>query len=136
ARTLLSANSMQLGRQAYSNERLCDQVGLLSSDPQHQPTEARTGVSEPHDQAWDIDELFALVKQAYPYRNLSRELFDSIMEMLSEGIASRRGRYGAYLHHDRVNRKVRARRGARLAAITSGGAIPETALFTVVAEPE
>ena len=56
--------------------------------------------------------------------------------MLSEGIASRRGRYGAYLHHDRINRKLRARRGARLAAITSGGAIPDTALFTVVAEPE
>jgi ATP-dependent Lhr-like helicase len=56
--------------------------------------------------------------------------------MLSEGIAARRGRYGAYLHHDRVNRRLRARRGARLAAITSGGAIPETALFTVVAEPE
>ena len=56
--------------------------------------------------------------------------------MLSEGIASRRGRYGAYIHHDRVNRKLRPRRGSRLAAITSGGAIPETALFTVVAEPE
>jgi ATP-dependent Lhr-like helicase len=88
------------------------------------------------DPGWDEDELFALVKRAYPYRNLSRELFDSIVEMLSEGIAARRGRYGAYLHHDRVNRKLRARRGARLAAITSGGAIPETALFTVVAEPE
>src|SRR5205085_6579209 len=81
-------------------------------------------------------DLFALVKRAYAYRDLSRELFDSIIEMLSEGIAARRGRYGAYLHHDRVNRKLRARRGARLAAITSGGAIPETALFTVVAEPE
>ena len=56
--------------------------------------------------------------------------------MLSEGIAARRGRYGAYIHRDRINRKLRARRGARLAAITSGGAIPETALFTVVAEPE
>src|SRR5262249_58152923 len=56
--------------------------------------------------------------------------------MLSEGIAARRGRYGAYLHHDRVNRKLRTRRGARLAAITSGGAIPETALFTVVAQPD
>ncbi len=56
--------------------------------------------------------------------------------MLSEGIASQRGRYGAYLHHDRINRKLRARRGARLAAITSGGAIPDNALFTVVAEPE
>ena len=56
--------------------------------------------------------------------------------MLSEGIASQRGRYGAYLHHDRINRKLRARRGARLAAITSGGAIPDNALFTVVAEPD
>src|SRR5947208_9642421 len=91
---------------------------------------------EPSDSGWDEDELFGLIKRAYPYRNLSRELFNSILEMLSEGIAARRGRYGAYLHHDRVNRKLRARRGARLAAITSGGAIPETALFTVVAEPE
>ncbi len=85
---------------------------------------------------WDEDELFALAKRAYPYRNLTRELFDSVLGMLSEGIASRRGRYGAYIHRDRVNRRLRPRRGARLAAITSGGAIPETALFTVVAEPE
>jgi ATP-dependent Lhr-like helicase len=85
---------------------------------------------------WDEDELFALVTRAYSYRNLSRETYNSILEMLSEGIASRRGRYGAYIHHDRVNRKLRPRRGSRLAAITSGGAIPETALFTVVAEPD
>ena len=85
---------------------------------------------------WDEDELFSLVTRAYPYRELSRELFDSIVAMLSEGISARRGRYGAYLHHDLVHRQLRARRGARLAAITSGGAIPETALFTVVAEPE
>ena len=98
------------------------------------------GTSQPEvqssDPGWSEDDLFSLVTRAYPYRRLSRELFDSIIEMLSEGIAARRGRYGAYLHHDRVNRKLRARRGARLAAITSGGAIPETALFTVVAEPE
>ncbi len=85
---------------------------------------------------WDEDELFALVTRAYPYRHLSRETYNSILEMLSEGIASRRGRYGAYIHHDRVNRRLRPRRGSRLAAITSGGAIPETALFTVVAEPD
>ena len=85
---------------------------------------------------WDEDELFALIRRAYPYRNLSRQTYDAILEMLAEGIAARRGRYGAYLHRDRVNRRLRARRGARLAAITSGGAIPETALFTVVAEPE
>jgi ATP-dependent helicase Lhr and Lhr-like helicase len=85
---------------------------------------------------WDEDELFALVKRAYPYRNLARATFDAVLAMLSEGIASQRGRYGAYLHHDRINHKLRARRGARLAAITSGGAIPDNALFTVVAEPD
>jgi ATP-dependent Lhr-like helicase len=91
---------------------------------------------EEDDSGWDEDELFALVKRAYPYSNLSRESYDAILEMLAEGIAARRGRYGAYLHRDRVNRKLRARRGSRLAAITSGGAIPETALFTVVAQPD
>jgi len=85
---------------------------------------------------WDEEELFHLVKRTYPYRDLSRETYDAILEMLSEGIAARRGRYGAYLHRDRVNHRLRARRGSRLAAITSGGAIPETALFTMVAEPE
>jgi len=85
---------------------------------------------------WDENEMFALARRAYPYRNLMREIFDDVLEMLSEGIAARRGRYGAYLHRDRVNRKLRARRGARLAAITSGGAIPETALYAVVAEPD
>jgi ATP-dependent helicase Lhr and Lhr-like helicase len=92
--------------------------------------------SPPANDGWDEDELFTLVTRAYPYRNVSRETYNSILEMLSEGIASRRGRYGAYIHHDRVNRKLRPRRGSRLAAITSGGAIPETALFTVVAEPD
>jgi ATP-dependent Lhr-like helicase len=87
-------------------------------------------------EGWDEDELFSLVKQAYPYRNLTREAFDDVVEMLSEGIAAQRGRYGAYLHHDRINRRLRARRGARIAAITSGGAIPDNALFTVVAEPD
>ncbi len=110
-----------------------------ASRPRHEELEASsrpnlttTSTSE----SWDEDKLFALVKRAYPYRNLSRESFDAVVEMLSEGIASQRGRYGAYLHHDRINRKLRARRGARLAAITSGGAIPDNALFTVVAEPD
>jgi len=85
---------------------------------------------------WDEDAMFALARRAYPYRSLKRETFDAILEMLSEGIAARRGRYGAYVHRDRVNGKLRARRGARLAAITSGGAIPDNSLYTVVAEPD
>ncbi len=112
---------------------------VATKEPLLEPSSTRAGVPAPHElpeAGWDEDELFSLVRKAYPYRNLSREIFDSILEMLAEGIAARRGRYGAYLHRDRVNRKLRARRGARLAAITSGGAIPETALFTVVLEPE
>jgi len=85
---------------------------------------------------WGEDDLYGLLRRAYPYRHLSRETYHAILEMLSEGIAARRGRYGAYLHRDRVNGKLRGRRGSRLAAITSGGAIPDTALYTVVAEPE
>src|SRR3954452_4942890 len=85
---------------------------------------------------WDEDEMFALARRAYPYRDLKRETFDSILDMLSEGIAARRGRYGAYVHRDKVNGKLRARRGARLAAITSGGAIPDNSLYNVVAEPD
>jgi ATP-dependent Lhr-like helicase len=85
---------------------------------------------------WGEVDLFHLIRRAYPYRNLTPETYDSILEMLAEGIAARRGRYGAYLHRDRVNGKLRARRGSRLAAITSGGAIPDNALYTVVAEPE
>jgi ATP-dependent Lhr-like helicase len=96
---------------------------------------AREGAGADSD-GWDEDELFALVRRAYPYRGLTRDTFDSILEMLSEGIAARRGRYGAYVHRDRVNGKLRARRGARLAAITSGGAIPDNSLYTVVAEPD
>lgn len=85
---------------------------------------------------WKEDDLFALVRHAFPYRNLARSDFDTILEMLSSGMGTARGRYGAYLHRDRVNGWVRGRRGSRLAAITSGGAIPDNALYTVVAEPD
>jgi len=85
---------------------------------------------------WQEDDLYALVRRAYPYRNLARKDFDEIIEMLSNGIAARRGRYGAYLHRDQVNHRLHGRRGARLSAITSGGAIPDNALYTVIAEPE
>jgi ATP-dependent Lhr-like helicase len=85
---------------------------------------------------WAVDELFDLFRSAYPYRNLARDDFDAVLEMLSEGIATSRGRGGALLHYDRVNGRVKGRRGARLAAITSGGAIPENANYAVIAEPD
>jgi ATP-dependent Lhr-like helicase len=82
-----------------------------------------------------VEELFALVRGAYPFRDLARADFDGVLELLAEGVATRRGRRSAHLHHDRVNGRVRARRGARLVAITSGGAIPDTADYEVVEEP-
>jgi ATP-dependent Lhr-like helicase len=81
------------------------------------------------------DELFSLIRCAAPYRDLTRRDFDAVIEMLSEGIASSRGRSSAHLHRDQVNHRVRGRRGARLAAITSGGAIPDTSQYQVIAEP-
>jgi ATP-dependent helicase Lhr and Lhr-like helicase len=125
----------------------CASVGKAAA-PGHSPLRGRVALAtagedagatvagSASDDGWDEDEMFALVRRAYPYRNLKRATFDSILEMLSEGIASRRGRYGAYVHRDRVNKKLRARRGARLAAITSGGAIPDNSLYTVVAQPD
>ena len=84
---------------------------------------------------WTEDALFEMVRAAYPFRNLTRETFDAVVRMLSEGFATRRGRRGAYLHHDAVNARLRARRGARLSAITSGGAIPDTSDYRVILEP-
>ncbi len=81
------------------------------------------------------EELFALARRAWPFRNLEREEFDEILEMLSTGFSTRRGRRGAYLHHDAVNGRLRARKGARLTAMTSGGAIPDTADYQVILEP-
>ncbi len=88
------------------------------------------------DPGWDEDELFALVRARIRIAIFHARPMKRFSKCFPKALPSRRGRYGAYLHRDRVNRKLRARRGSRLAAITSGGAIPETALFTVVAEPE
>ena len=84
---------------------------------------------------WTETELFQMIRRAYPYRKLEREQFDGVVRMLAEGFATKRGRRSTYLHHDAVNQRLRGRRGARLAAITSGGAIPDTADYAVVLEP-
>jgi ATP-dependent Lhr-like helicase len=85
---------------------------------------------------WAEGELYELCRRACPYRELKREDYDAIVEMLSEGIAPQRGRYGAYLHHDRVNGRLKARKSARLTAITCGGAIPEVADYRVVIDDD
>jgi ATP-dependent Lhr-like helicase len=84
----------------------------------------------------DLDELFILVRGAYPYRDIERAALDDVVRMLAEGFTTRRGRRGALIHYDAVNRKLRGRRGARLIALTSGGTIPDTADYTVLLEPQ
>ena len=93
-------------------------------------------VAEVAAREWDVDELFALLQGAYPYRDLRRAELDELVRMLADGFTTRRGRRGALIHYDAVNGKVRARRGARLIAITSGGTIPDTADYTVLLEPQ
>jgi len=85
---------------------------------------------------WGEDDLFELVRRAAPYAGLERATFDEVVELVSWGIQTGRGRRGAHLHRDGVNGRLRARRGARLAALTSGGAIPETGDYRVVLDPD
>jgi len=93
-------------------------------------------VAESAAEPWAEGELLGLARQAAPFRDLTAEDFEDITDLLAEGIRTGRGRRAYYLHRDRVNGTVKGRRGARLAALTSGGAIPELGDFRVVAEPD
>ncbi len=86
-------------------------------------------------QDWDENEFFELVRSAWPYRNLTRVEFDQVVTMLAEGFSTKRGRRSALIHHDSINHRLRGRRGARLTALTSGGAIPDNADYRVILEP-
>ncbi|HYE38032.1 DEAD/DEAH box helicase [Methylocaldum sp.] len=84
---------------------------------------------------WSEDELYRTVCRAFPYDELSRQEFDEVVKMLAEGFSTRRGPRGAYLHRDGIHKRLRARRGARLTAVTCGGAIPDNAEYRVILEP-
>ena len=85
---------------------------------------------------WETAALYSVLRRAYPYRNLTRQRFDELIHLLANGIESSRGRYGAYLLHDTIHHQLHPRRGARMIAISNGGAIPDTALFSVILQPE
>ena len=85
---------------------------------------------------WPEHKLFDLMRGAWPYRALTRDEFDAVLHMLSEGFTTKRGRRAALIHHDAVNHRVRGRRGSRLLALTSGGAIPDSGDYRVVLEPQ
>ena len=85
---------------------------------------------------WDEEELYELMRHAWPYRELTREDYGQVLQMLAEGFSTRRGRKRALIHRDAVNRKLRPRDGLRLTAVTSGGTIPDTADYAVVLSPQ
>ncbi len=93
-------------------------------------------VAECSAEDWDEEALFALARHSAPFAELSREGFEEVLDLVSDGVATGRGRQGAYLHRDRVQHRLHGRRGARLAALTSGGAIPESGDYRVLAEPD
>jgi ATP-dependent Lhr-like helicase len=93
-------------------------------------------VAESAAEQWAEDSLLELARRAAPFCDLTREDFDDVTELLAEGIRTGRGRRAYYLHRDQVNGTVKGRRGARLAALTSGGAIPELGDFRVIVEPD
>ncbi|MCF5974715.1 ATP-dependent DNA helicase, partial [Xanthomonas perforans] len=93
-------------------------------------------VAEAACEDWDEDALFALVRRAWPFAGLSRATFDSVVRMLCDGFSTRLGPRAGYLHRDAVHRRLHARRGARMTALTSGGTIPETGDYSVVLEPQ
>ena len=80
--------------------------------------------------AWDEQPLFEAMKRAWPYRDLARAEFDEVV-----GLHAHSGR-GALIHRDGVGMKLRATKRARMVALMSGGAIPDTADYQVLLEPE
>ena len=93
-------------------------------------------VAEVSAREWELDDLYAAFTRAWPYRDLPRAEFDRLIRMLADGFSTRRGRRGAHLHLDAVNGRVRPRKGARLMAITNGGAIPDQFDYDVVLLPQ
>ena len=111
---------------------------LEEVEPLYQPLDVLSQqiVAEVAAEDWDEEGLYELICHAWPYRALSREIFDDVVLMLSHGFITERGRRGALLYRDGINGIVRGRKGARLTALTSGGAIPDNSDYRVILEPE
>jgi ATP-dependent Lhr-like helicase len=112
------------------------ELDALKVEPAPLDVLAQQIVAEVACREWSEDELFESMRHAYPFAATTREQFTAVLRMLAEGYTTRHGPRGAYLHRDAVNGVLRASRGARLTAITSGGAIPDTADYEVVLEPQ
>ncbi|MEO6800850.1 MAG: DEAD/DEAH box helicase [Rhodanobacter sp.] len=112
------------------------ELDALIMPPQPLDVLAQQIVAEVACGEWSEEALYELVRRAYPYRHLARTDFDAVVCMLADGFATSRGPRAAYIHRDAVHGQLRARRSARLTALTSGGTIPDTADYKVVLEPQ
>ena len=130
-----------------SRDELCESAALLDAvrrcelDRIALPSKpldvlAQQIVAEVALREWNEDELFALYRRATPYGELARSEFAEVVRMLADGFHTRRGHRAAPLHRDAVNGMLRGRRGSALAAVTSGGTIPDTADYAVLLEPQ
>jgi ATP-dependent helicase Lhr and Lhr-like helicase len=127
--------------EAMSGAALCSAVKRGFMDILHIPEKpldilAQQIVAASAAEEWDENQLYELMRGGYNYRNLTRKEFDEVVSMLAEGFSTRRGRKAALIHYDGVGKRILGRKGARLAAITSGGAIPDTADYQVVQDPQ
>src|SRR5207248_11736377 len=84
---------------------------------------------EAGEEGYREEELLERFRRAWPYRNVTKEDFDGVVQMHIQG------RHGL-LHRDGVGRRIMARKRARITAITGGGAIPDVADYQVRAEPD
>ncbi|WAH57492.1 DEAD/DEAH box helicase [Pseudomonas silvicola] len=93
-------------------------------------------IAEVSCQEWHQDALLALFQRAMPFAQLDPAHYHAVLAMLADGYSGRQGVRSAYLHRDAVSGTLRARRGAQLTAVTSGGTIPDNADYSVVLEPQ
>jgi ATP-dependent Lhr-like helicase len=105
---------------------------LDSASPPRQPLDilAQQIVAAAAADEWREDDLYALVRRAWPYRDLARAEFDEVVAMASQPFGGLRP--PVHLHRDQIHGRLRAPRGARMIATSCGGAIPDNADFRVV----
>ncbi len=113
-----------------------DELDILHVPPAPLDVLAQHIVAEVANREWSEDALFAMLRGAAPYAGLARAQYDAVLRMLADGYATRVGQRGSYLHRDAASASLRGRRGSQLAAITSGGTIPDNADYSVLLEPQ
>ncbi|HEY7840858.1 MAG TPA: DEAD/DEAH box helicase, partial [Gammaproteobacteria bacterium] len=113
-----------------------DELDALEIPGGHLDVLAQQIIAEVSCSEWKEEELRAAMCRAYPYRELGRDAFNQVLNMLADGFSTRRGRRSRYVHRDAVNGVLRGRPGAGLTAVTNAGAIPDQFDYDVILEPD